>query len=224
VATIDQISEGRIILGVGIATDVPNIRAEFEAAGVPWEKRVGRMNEGLALCRALWKGDPVDWDGRWKVTKGVVGPTPARPGGPPIWQAGARQPAFERIVKHYDGWFPNGSNPQTWANQWREIQAMARDAGRDPATLTGAMYLTVAVDENSERANARLDDYVASYYGQPAQILRARQTCYGGPLEGLVELLHGYKAAGTSHMVLRFAGDHDRHLDTVAKVREALSR
>src|SRR5689334_16535013 len=66
-ATIDRISEGRLILGVGIARDVGNIRAEFAAAGVPFEKRVGRMLEGLRLCRALWSGEPVDWDGRWPV-------------------------------------------------------------------------------------------------------------------------------------------------------------
>src|SRR5882757_451147 len=62
VATLDRLSEGRFILGVGIATDVPNIRAEFEAAGVPFEKRVGRLLEGLALCRELWTGKPVSWD------------------------------------------------------------------------------------------------------------------------------------------------------------------
>jgi alkanesulfonate monooxygenase SsuD/methylene tetrahydromethanopterin reductase-like flavin-dependent oxidoreductase (luciferase family) len=81
VATLDRIAEGRMILGVGIASDWPNIRAEFEAAGVPFDKRVGRMIEGLALCRALWTGKPVDWNGRWKVQGGVLGPTPHRPGG-----------------------------------------------------------------------------------------------------------------------------------------------
>src|SRR5215204_7479086 len=65
VATLDQISEGRIILGVGIASDVPNIRAEFVACGVPFEKRVGRMLEGLRLARELWTGKPVTWNGRW---------------------------------------------------------------------------------------------------------------------------------------------------------------
>src|SRR6267154_16928 len=54
VATLDQISEGRLILGVGIASDVPNIRSEFVAAGVPFEKRVGRLLEGLRLARSLW--------------------------------------------------------------------------------------------------------------------------------------------------------------------------
>src|SRR6266436_3085292 len=84
-ATLDQISEGRLVLGAGIANDLPNIRAEFAAAGVPFERRVGRMMEGLRLCRALWTGKPVDWDGRWKLKAAVLGPTPHRSGGPPIW-------------------------------------------------------------------------------------------------------------------------------------------
>src|SRR5215467_15034993 len=79
-ATLDQISEGRLVLGAGIASDVPTTRAEFVAAGVPFEGRVGRMMEGLRLCRALWTGKPVDWQGRWPVKDGVLGPTPYRPG------------------------------------------------------------------------------------------------------------------------------------------------
>src|SRR6202012_3621641 len=76
IATLDQISRGRYILGVGIASDVPNIRAEFVAAGVPFEKRVGRMMEGLRLCRELWTGEPVNWNGRWGMENSVLGPTP----------------------------------------------------------------------------------------------------------------------------------------------------
>jgi len=62
-ATLDRISEGRLVLGAGIATDVANIRAEFASAGVPFEGRVGRLMEGLRLARALWTGKPVDWEG-----------------------------------------------------------------------------------------------------------------------------------------------------------------
>ena len=107
VATLDQVSEGRFILGVGIARDVPNIRAEFAACGVPFEKRVGRMMEGLRLCRALWTGEAVDWDGRWPVSGGVLAPVPHRPGGPPIWIGGNTPASLERVGKWFDGWFPN---------------------------------------------------------------------------------------------------------------------
>ena len=222
VATIDQISQGRLILGVGIASDVPNIRAEFVAAGVPWEKRVGRMLEGFQLCKALWSGQPVDWQGRWTVEKGTLGPVPFRPGGPPIWAAGAAPASLERTAKHFDGWLPNGSDPAKWGAEWAQIKTAATAAGRDPAKLTGGMYLTVVVDDDAASANQRLDTYLTQYYGQPAAAMRARQTCFAGPAGKLAELLGAYAKAGTGHVVLRFAGDHERHLDTVAGLRAGI--
>src|SRR5882724_3667721 len=115
VATLDQVAEGRLILGVGIAADVPNIRAEFTAAGVPFEKRVGRLLEGLRLARSLWSGKPVDWDGRWKVEHGVLGPTPHRPGGPPIWIGGSLPASLERAGRAFDGWLPIAPDADQWA-------------------------------------------------------------------------------------------------------------
>jgi alkanesulfonate monooxygenase SsuD/methylene tetrahydromethanopterin reductase-like flavin-dependent oxidoreductase (luciferase family) len=222
IATLDQIAEGRVILGVGIATDVPNIRAEFAAAGVPFERRVGRLLEGLALCRELWTGKPVSWDGRWKIENGVLGPTPHRPGGPPIWIAGSLPASLDRAARHFDGWLPNGPDAKRWAQHWGEVQAIARTAGRDPSALTGAMYLTVAVDESTSRADDRLHAYLEQYYERPAAAMRARQACYAGPAAGLGEWLQGYASAGASHLVLRFAGDHERHLDAVTAIRAKL--
>jgi len=222
VATLDQISEGRLILGVGIASDVPNIRAEFTAAGVPFEKRVGRLLEGLRLARALWTGEKVNWEGRWQVADAVLGPTPHRPGGPPIWMAGSQPASLERVGRVFDGWLPNAPDAEQWGRQWAEIGAIARDAGRDPAALTGAMYLTLAVDDDAARADARLDAYLGQYYGQPAVAIRKRQVCYAGPRAGAVEWLQGYVSAGASHLVLRFAGDHERHLEMLATVRADL--
>ena len=222
VATLDRISEGRLILGVGIAADLPNIRTEFEAAGVPFDKRVGRMVEGLALCRALWTGKPVDWDGRWKVKAGVLGPTPHRPGGPPIWVAGAVIAARVRTGKLYDGWFPNSPSVAEYAPQWADVKQAARAAGRDPNALTGAMYLTLAIDDDAARADATLNAYLENYYGQPADVIRQRQMSYAGPAAGAAAWLKSYADAGASHLVMRFAGDHERHLETAARLRRGL--
>src|SRR5579872_2613734 len=115
VATLDQVSEGRLILGVGFAADRPNIRAEFAAAGVPFDKRIGRMIEGLRLCRALWTGEPVDWDGRWQVAQGALAPTPHRVGGPPLWIGGNLPASLERAGRFFDGWFPNAPDPADYA-------------------------------------------------------------------------------------------------------------
>src|SRR5215470_10068630 len=158
-ATLDQISEGHLLLGAGIASDLPNIRAEFAAAGVPFEGRVGRMMEGLRLCRALWTGEPVDWKGRWPVQGGVLGPTPHRAGGPPIWMAGSVRPALERAARHFDGWFANEADLARWRGQWTEVQQLLRDAGRDVSQFVAAVYVTLAIDEDSDRAGQRIDAF-----------------------------------------------------------------
>lgn len=224
IATLDQIAEGRLILGVGIAADVPNIRAEFAAAGVPFDKRVGRLLEGLRLCRALWSGEPVQWSGRWTLDGATLGPTPHRPGGPPVWIAGSLPASLERAGKYFDGWLPNAPDAARWGEQWAQVQAIARAAGRDPGALTGAMYLTMLVDEDAARAEQRLNVYLEQYYGRPAAAMRSFQACYAGPEAGLVEWLRGYAAAGAQHLVLRFVGDHERHLEKVAALRGRLEQ
>jgi alkanesulfonate monooxygenase SsuD/methylene tetrahydromethanopterin reductase-like flavin-dependent oxidoreductase (luciferase family) len=113
---------------------------------------------------------------------------------------------------------------RTFARQWAEVKAIARAAGRDPAALSGAMYLTLSVDEDALRANARLDAFLERYYSRPAAELRRRQAHYAGPASGVAEWLDGYARAGAGHLVLRFAGDHERHLEALARVRSSLGR
>jgi probable F420-dependent oxidoreductase len=224
VATLDQVSAGRVILGIGIASDVPNIRAEFRACGVPWDKRVGTLMEGMRLCKALWSGKPVDWEGRWHVEKGTVGPTPAQPGGPPIWGGGSAPAALERAAKHFDGWFPNGPDAKGWGEQWRRVQVMAQEAGRKPGDLEAALYLTLTVDENAAKADQRMNDFLSAYYGQRPDVMKKRQACFSGPAAAAAEWLNGYVREGASYLVLRFAGDPARHLETFAKLRESLGK
>jgi alkanesulfonate monooxygenase SsuD/methylene tetrahydromethanopterin reductase-like flavin-dependent oxidoreductase (luciferase family) len=221
-ATLDQVSEGRLVLGAGIASDVPNIRAEFVAAGVPFEGRVGRMMEGLRLARALWTGEPVDWQGRWPVQGGVLGPTPYRAGGPPIWMAGSVRPALERAARYFDGWFANEADLARWKQQWAEVQQILRDAGRDVGGFVAAIYVTLAIDGDASRAGQRIDAFLERYYGQPAALMRRRQAVYGGPPDGVAEFLDGFAKAGASHVIVRFVGDPDRQLETLAGMRHQL--
>src|SRR5262249_14048886 len=221
IATLDQVAEGRLILGVGIARDVASIRGEFAAAGVPFEKRIGRLLEGLRLAKALWRGPSGDLGGRWGG-EGTPWPEPHRARGPPVWIAGSLPASLERAGKTFDGWIPNVGDACEWGRQWAQIRTIAAQSGRDPHRLTGAMYLTLSVDEDVGRANQRLDSYLERYYEQPAAVLRGRQECYAGPPSGLAAYLGGYRRAGANHLILRFAGDHERHLAIMAAVKAKL--
>ena len=224
-ATIDQISEGRLILGVGTARDVPAIRNEFEAAGVPFEKRIGRMLEGMRLCRALWSGGPVDWEGRWTVKGGELAPEPFTPGGPPIWSGGGVDAALKRAGVNFDGWFPSGPGKgEDWGESWAKVTAYAAEAGRDPSDIVGAAYVTVAVNDDETKAGAELDHYLSSYYNQPAEVIRGQQYCFAGSLGSVTAWLREFVEAGASHMCVRFTGsDDERQMETLAQMRAELS-
>jgi alkanesulfonate monooxygenase SsuD/methylene tetrahydromethanopterin reductase-like flavin-dependent oxidoreductase (luciferase family) len=149
----------------------------------------------------------------------VLGPTPHRLGGPPIWIGGMVRASLERVGRLYDGWFPNSPDPAKWREQWAQIQQIAREAGREPGKLTGAVYLTLTIDENKARAEERMNGFIESYYSRPAAEMRARQATYAGPAEGAAAWLRSWVGAGVSHLVLRFAGDHPQHLETISKLR-----
>lgn len=222
-ATIDQLSEGRLIVGVGIAADTPPVRAEFAAAGVPFEGRVGRLLEGMHLCRALWRGNPVDWDGRWELTAATLAPVPYdnpdRPNGPPFWLAAGVTAGIERAANHFDGWFPIGPEVVTFAENNAHYRATAEAAGRASTT---AMYLTVAIADDEASGNEQLDEYLETYYNLPASSLRKIQACHAGPLDSVIEFVRSYIAAGAQHVVLRFVGDHASSLERVAERRQEL--
>ena len=209
-ATLDRISRGRFILGVGTARDVPAIRAEFGAAGVPFEKRIGRMLEGLRLCRALWSGEPVDWDGRWTLEGATLAPEPHTPGGPKIWGGGGVPAALRRCARNFDGWFPSGpGGGAEWGASWRALKADAEEAGRDPAEIVGAAYVTVAIDDDPKVAEAELDSYLSRYYNLPAERIRAEQYAFAGDRDAVAGWLGGFVEAGASHLCVRVTGTDD---------------
>jgi alkanesulfonate monooxygenase SsuD/methylene tetrahydromethanopterin reductase-like flavin-dependent oxidoreductase (luciferase family) len=219
VGTLDRVAEGRVILGVGIAADAPAIRKEFAAAGVPWERRVGRYLETLEICRALWTRDGVSFSGKHFTLDNVtMEPKPHRPGGPPIWIGGSGPTAL-RDAARFDAWFPTGPGVDFFAEHFPRIQAAARAAGRPPDAVTGAAYVTLALDANPAAAEKRLHGFLETYYAAPAQVIMKRQATYAGPIEGCVEWLQRWIAAGARHISLRFAGG-----DQLAQVDEAAKR
>jgi alkanesulfonate monooxygenase SsuD/methylene tetrahydromethanopterin reductase-like flavin-dependent oxidoreductase (luciferase family) len=219
IATVDRVAEGRVILGAGIAADTPAIRKEFAACGVPWDRRVGRFLETIEVCRALWTRDSVTFSGKHFTLDGAtVEPKLHRPGGPPIWIGGSGPTALREAAR-FEAWFPTGPSVEFFAEQFPRIQAAARTAGRGADAVTGAVYVTLALDPSRAVAEQRLSAFLETYYAAPAKALMAWQATYAGPIEGCVEWLQRWIDAGCRHLVLRFAGG-----DHLAQVDEAASR
>lgn len=222
-ATLDQLSEGRSIIGIGIGNSSPAGQAEFAAVGVPFEKRVGRLIEMFKLCRELWRGEPVTWDGRWTLDGQSVGPLPHTPGGPRIWAAGSVPASLKRCGRYFDGYFPSGpSDAAVFAARLKTVRDQARADGRDENGITGAAYLTLAIDDDQAVTDATLNAYLEEYYSQPAEKLRQYQGCYTGSKAAAIAWLQGFVEAGATHFCLRFVGDHRAGIEMAAEIRETL--
>jgi len=219
IGTLDRVAEGRLILGVGIAADMPAIRREFEAVGVPFERRAGRFLETLEICRALWRQDHVGFAGKHFTLQDVtMEPKPLRPGGPPIWIGGSGPTALREAAR-FDAWFPTGPGVEHFAEHFPRVQAAARAAGRPADAVTGAAYVTLALDPSPAAAERRLHAFLETYYAVPAQAIMTRQATYAGPIEGCAEWLQRLIDAGCRHFCLRFAGG-----DQLAQVDETATR
>jgi probable F420-dependent oxidoreductase len=223
-ATLDALSGGRVVAGFGAGFPYPATEASFAAVGVPYASRVARLGEMVAALRALWSGagTPVSFTGRHVRFEDVVlSPPPGRPGGPPIWLAGAGEAAERRAGRIADGWLPYLRTPEMYAEAWARVRGAADDAGRDAPTA--ALYLTIALDDEPARAQQRLEATVSRWYGRPYAFTSQLQAMHAGTPASLTEYLAPYLELGVEHVVLRVADDDPRRgLETAAAVLPAM--
>jgi len=131
--TADEVSHGRVILGIGAGWNEP----EYQAFGLPFDHRVDRFEEALQILRPLLHEGHVDFAGRYYQARNCDDvPRGPRPQGPPL-MVGAEGPRMLRLAAQYADLWNTGytGKPETMAEPLRKIEAACREVGRDPATL-----------------------------------------------------------------------------------------
>lgn len=212
--TLDRVSEGRLIVGVGPGSDVPGTREELAAVDMPADRRVSTMLHGLDRCRLLWRGG----DPRTSLV-----PAPFTPGGPPVW-LGAHGPRLLRETgSRFEGWLPFSPTPEAYAAGLSSVREAAAVAGRNPADITAGVYLTVAVAEDPQRAAAEFDAYIRAYYGVPGEVMAQRQASHAGTMDSATEWIDAYVTAGAQHVIVRLARPTlEGFVDTAAELLHAM--
>ncbi len=195
-ATLDRISGGRLVVGVGPGAELPGTHAELAALGVPSDRRVGALLAAVERCRRLWRNEEPGLE---------LQPRPFRPGGPPIWLGGSGPRMLRLAGTTFDGWLPFSPTPGEYATGFRAVRESAERAGRDPDSIATGAYLTVAVADDPSKAAGQLDGYMRAYYGVPAEVMSKAQACHAGTLESAAEWFAQYREAGARHLVVRLA-------------------
>lgn len=206
IASLDHVADTRLILALGSGFPIPETEREFAAVGASFANRAARLDEIVALWRSAWRPEPATtFAGRyWNASDLDKLPSPARPGGPPLWLASSdTDRVLRRVAAHYDGWLPFLPSASAYHQAWQRLLDHAEHAGRAEGALTPAFYATITVNPDEAAARAELEHYVHHYYGRSLDTMAAIQAYQWGSAEKCADWLAGYVSAGARHIVLR---------------------
>ena len=210
-ATLDHLSQGRAILGVGLGRE--HHYRQFE---VPEAGRVRRFREAVELIRALWTQPTVDYRGRfYHLEGGTMSPKPVQ-SPVPIWMGVGHPNAVRRSASIADGWMGSGgSSIAEFGRSVPLLRAALEQAGRNPATFPISKRIFMAVDERPEIARAELHRWFCDVYDNPAST--DASGIHGTP-EQVREKLEAVVAMGANHLLLNPVSRYTEQVDALAQV------
>ena len=200
-ATLDHMSLGRVLLGVGVGA----MTEEFEALGIPMSQRGSLTNENIRIMKELWTNPSSSYSSkRWNFSEVKFAPKPLQTPYIPLWIGGSSSGALKRVVNLGDGWHPSGITAEEFSIGRREIFELAETAGRAPESLM--MSARVEVEVGGGPSSARAVD-------------RARLSSVNS--DQMVAGIEAYRSAGVQHIVLALnSGEVGRLKETMYKVSE----
>jgi alkanesulfonate monooxygenase SsuD/methylene tetrahydromethanopterin reductase-like flavin-dependent oxidoreductase (luciferase family) len=190
--TVDEISGGRLILGLGAGWHEP----EYHAFGLPFDHRASRFEEAFTIIRSLLRDGYVDFAGQYYSARDCeLRPRGPRPQGPPL-MIGTKGPRMLRITApHVDSWNSDWTSKPSAIPPMRElVDTACRDVGRDPVTLERTAGLLIDLPERDPLRSGR-----ASVSGATEPTTKPDPPATGTP-EELAELLRGYAREGITHV------------------------
>ena len=210
--TLDYVSNGRAILGVGLGRE--HHYRQFE---VPEAGRVRRFREEVELIKALWTQEKVNYRGQfYQLDDGTMSPKPVQRPHVPIWMGVGHPNAIRRTASIADGWM--GSGGSSIAEFGRSVPLL-RDAlvqaGRDPASFPVSKRIFMAVDERPEVARAELHRWFTEVYHNPAGT--DASGIHGTP-EQVRERLEEVIALGANHLLLNPVSRHVEQVEALAEI------
>jgi len=212
VATLDYVSNGRAILGVGLGRD--HHYTQFQ---MPRERRVRRFREAVDLIKALWSETKVNYEGQiFQLEGGTMAPKPVQQPHPPIWMGVGHPDALRRAAAIADGWMGSGgSSIASFSRSVPLLKAALEKAGRDPTTFPISKRVFMSVHERPEVARAELHRWFSVVYHNPEGT--DASGIHGTPGQ-VRERLEELVAMGANHLLLNPVARHAEQVEALAAV------
>ena len=204
--SVDHVSGGRLILGLGAAW----FEQEHRAYGIPFPprgERIRRLDESLALLKLLWTEERVTFKGRYyELRDAYCEPKPLQRPHPPIMVGGGGERMTLRVVaRHADQWNTFGS-PETFKKKIALLEEHCREIGRDPDTIEKSVLLQLKLTADHPEAERFLTSFAESR-GLPLEEARGR--FLAGPAEAIRRQVQAYVDAGVTHFILTLYAPYD---------------
>ena len=211
-ATLDYVSRGRAILGVGLGR--PHHYAEFQ---IPMERRVRRFREGVEIVKALWTQPKVDYRGDiFRLEGAGMMLKPVQKPHPPIWFGGDHPDAIRRAATLSDGWMASGgSSVAGFGKSVPVLRAELERLGRDPARFPISKRVFLSVAEREDAARTELDRWFVTVYRNPAGA--DASGVYGTP-EQVREKLEALVAVGANHLLVNPIARYAEQVEALAEL------
>ena len=191
-ATLDQLSGGRLEIGVG--TGGP--QRPFAAFGVDGSRYVARFTEGIALMKALWTQASVTFDGEfWQLKDAPMEPKPAQKPYPPLWFGGSSASALRRAVRMGDGFFGAGStSTAAFAGQVAVVREALAEAGHAETDFPIAKRIYIGIDSDASQARERMNAALERLYGR--RVAAIEEAAVAGTVSDCVAAVRAVADAG----------------------------
>jgi probable F420-dependent oxidoreductase len=211
-ATLDQLSGGRVDIGVGTGGK----GRQFAAFGVDPERYVSRFTEGVELMKALWTEPRVTFDGDfWQLADAPMEPKPLQRPHPPLWFGGSAPAALRRAVRLGGGFFGAGSTPTAaFADQVGVVREALAAAGRPADGFPIAKRVYIAIDEDAGRARERMNASLERLYGRRSPGIEA--AAIAGTAADCVRDVREVAAAGAELILFTAMFDQAEHAERLA--------
>jgi alkanesulfonate monooxygenase len=198
-STLDVVSGGRLILGVAAGW----YAREFDAVGVPFKQRGRLFERNLDILTRLWTQDRVTLTvDEFNLREAVMRPRPVQRPRPPILIGGYVDAVLRRVATTADGWLTYFYTPESYRRAWARIVGFARDAGRDPSTLSGTNQLAIYVGRSRAETEAPLRRWLQTEWDVAAWSESTIEHAIRGSVDECVAQLRAHIAAGVDRIIL----------------------
>jgi alkanesulfonate monooxygenase len=213
-SSMDQLSDGRLLMGMASGW----YKREFDAVGVPFDKRGKIMDENLEIMIRYWSEDIVSGEYMFRnIPATVMHPRPVQKPRPTILIGGYVDRVLKRAAISGDGWLTYFYTADSFAKSWAKIRAFAKEGGKDPDSLLNGSQLPICIGKSRAAVEADMMEWLGKEWDYAAWSESTKDSAIMGTVDECVEQLKAHLAVGVQKLIFVPYRYETEQIETIAR-------